>query len=486
VSLRVRLLAAAGAVTLLALLAADVATYSALRSFLLGRIDRSLNTAHVGVERRLAFASETGASGIGLIAPGAYVERRDAQGHIIGLPIPAGRFGRPEVVPRLPARIGGFRAPTGRGREPTATFTASSATAGGPQFRVRAWTLANGDQLILALPLDETAGTLHRLVAIEVAVTAAALVGAVGLGLLAVRLGLRPLVEIETTAEAIAGGDLDRRVPGDSARTEIGSLARALNAMLVQIQGAFDARNATEAELRDSEGRLRRFVADASHELRTPVAAVSAYAELFQLGASSRLDDLDRIMAGIRNESARMAELVEELLLLAKLDEGRALKRLPVELVSLVTQAIAAAVAISNDWPIHLEATGRVEVGGDADRLRQVLDNLLANVRAHTPPGTCTTVSVERNGTEAVIRVTDDGPGLADTDAERVFERFYRTESSRSQDNGGSGLGLAIVAAIVRAHDGTVRAGPNPTGGATFTISLPITEPASSPAPIRS
>jgi two-component system, OmpR family, sensor kinase len=316
-SLRIRLLAAAGAVALLALVAADVATYSALRSFLLGRIDQSLKAAHFGVERRLAITGGAGASNIGQIAPGTYVELRDAQGHVIGSPVPAGRFGRPQAVPRLPAGLGGFHPSTDRSREPTVTFTASSSPAGGPQFRVRAWTLANGDQLILALPLDETVGTLHRLIAIEAAVTAAALIGAVGLGC-RVRVSLRPLVEIETTAEAIAGGDLDRRVPGDANRTELGSLARAINSMLAQIQGAFFARDTTEAQLRASEGRLRRFVADASHELRTPVAAVSAYAELFQLGASTRLDDLDRIMTGIRNETARMGDLVEELLLPAR------------------------------------------------------------------------------------------------------------------------------------------------------------------------
>jgi two-component system, OmpR family, sensor kinase len=288
-----------------------------------------------------------------------------------------------------------------------------------------------------------------------------------------VRVGLRPLTQIETTAEAIAAGELDQRVPGDTAHTEIGNLARTLNAMLTQIQGAFAARDATEAELRASEARLRRFVADASHELRTPVAAVSAYAELFQLGASARPEDLDRVMTGIRTETARMGALVEELLLLARLDEGRALDLHPVELVSLAAEAVHAARTISDTRPIRLDAIEPVEVTGDATRLRQVLDNLLANVRAHTPPGTATTVTVERHGTDAVITVADNGPGLAATDAQHVFERFYRADPSRSRDHGGSGLGLAIVAAIANAHHGTVSAAPNPTGGATFTMTLP-------------
>jgi two-component system OmpR family sensor kinase len=461
---------------LVALLVADVATYSALRSFLLRRIDQSLTVAHFQVERLLNNGG-LGPTSIGQIPPGTYVEVRDPQGNTISPPIQATRFGNPQASPRLPAHLTGFHLSTGRQPEPAVTFTTGSTQPGGPQFRVRAWVLSNGDQLILALPLDQTAATLDRLFTIEVVVTAAALVAAVGLGWLAVRLGLRPLTQIETTAEAIAAGDLDRRVPGDTARTEVGSLARTLNTMLGQIQDAFASRDATEAELRASEGRLRRFVADASHELRTPIAAVSAYAELFDLGARARPDDLSRVMTGIRSETARMSHLVEELLLLARLDEGRDIERHPVELVALASEAIAAAAAISKDWPVRLEAAQPIEITGDSARLRQVLDNLLANVRAHTRPGTRATVSVERLGSSAVLSVADEGPGLSDAEASLVFQRFYRADQSRSRDRGGSGLGLAIVAAIVNAHHGTVRASSNRGGGATFTITLPLGDP---------
>jgi two-component system OmpR family sensor kinase len=247
--------------------------------------------------------------------------------------------------------------------------------------------------------------------------------------------------------------------------------------MLGHIQRAFASSDATEAELRDSEGRLRQFVADASHELRTPIAAVSAYAELFELGASSRPDDLNRVMTGIRSETARMGHLVEELLLLARLDEGRAIELQPVELVSLAAEAVAAGAAINDNWPVRLQAAQPIEIIGDGARLRQVLDNLLANVRAHTPPGTRATVTVERLGADAVVSVVDGGPGLTDADAKLVFERFYRADQSRSRDRGGSGLGLAIVAAIVNAHHGTVSASSNPAGGATFTVTLPLPEP---------
>ena len=219
------------------------------------------------------------------------------------------------------------------------------------------------------------------------------------------RVGLHPLAEVEATADAIADGDLDRRVPGDDAKTEVGRLALAFNTMLGRIQDAFAARDATEA-------RLRRFVADASHELRTPVAAVSAYAELFERGANVRPDDLGRVMTGIRAETARMGDLVEDLLLLARLDEGRPLEQEPVELVTVAAQAIDASRAVGPDWPMQLDAAHPVEVMGDAARLRQVFDNLLGNVRSHTPPGTATTVRLFEDGDEAVIEVADNGPGL--------------------------------------------------------------------------
>src|SRR5437660_1690597 len=207
----------------------------------------------------------------------------------------------------------------------------------------------------------------------------------------------------ETTVAAFAEGELDRRVPGDTAPTEVGHLARALNTMLGRIQDAFAARDATEAELRLSEERLRRFVADASHELRTPLSAVAAYAELFERGARAQPEDLARVMAGVRSETARMGLLVEDLLLLARLDEGRPLERRPVELVRVAAEAVDAARTVDSSWPAQLVASQPVEVTGDSARLRQVIDNLLANVRAHTPVGTRTTVRVAKEASDAIV-----------------------------------------------------------------------------------
>jgi two-component system OmpR family sensor kinase len=356
---------------------------------------------------------------------------------------------------------------------------------------VRASGLLGGSQLILAAPLNQTANTLHRLLLIELIVTGGALAAAAVLGWWLVRVGLRPLEQVETTANAIAEGDLDRRVPEANPTTEVGRLARAFNAMVERIQEAFKQRDRTEAELRRSEERLRRFVADASHELRTPLAAVSAYAELFDTyGPASRTgdtearvepEDLDRVMAGIRSEAGRMGLLVEDLLLLARLDEGRPLERGPVELVRVAAEAVDAARTVDPLWPTRIAASQPVEVIGDTARLRQVIDNLLANVRAHTPPGTNTTVRVAREGTEAVVEVSDDGPGLSAEQAEKAFERFYRAEVSRSRQYGGAGLGLSIVAAIIGAHGGSVGVRQTDGGGATFTVRLPADLPVPGP-----
>ncbi len=478
-SLRTRLLLALGIVALVAFVAADLATYSALKSFLYGRVDQQLTAAHPGLAQTVQGVDNGGpppdgghGHGPGIedlnrLLPGAYVEIRDAANQVVQKPaggafIGAGR----EAAPRLPAAITGLK-PSSEPGESVRFLTVPSTVQGDPEFRVRASTLTDGGQLIVALPLNGVSGTLHRLFNIELAVTGGALLAALLLGWWLVHVGLRPLRRIEDTAEAIAEGELDRRVPGDTARTELGRLARVLNTMLTRIQDAFAQRDATEA-------RLRRFVADASHELRTPVAAVGAYAELFERGASERPADLARVMAGIRTETTRMGHLVDDLLLLARLDQGRPLQREPVELVGVAAQAVDAARAVGPEWPVQLEARRPVEVEGDSGRLRQVLDNLLANVRAHTPPGTSVVVRIDEDRDDAVIEVADDGPGLADGDAARVFERFYRVDASRSRQSGGAGLGLSIVQAIVAAHGGGVSLTSAPGHGATFTVTIPM------------
>jgi two-component system OmpR family sensor kinase len=482
-SLRVRLLLAVGAVALVALVAADVTTYSLLRSFLFERVDQTLDTTYFSVERTVQGhpaprpASSRKPPGpspgsLSAVAPGTFVQERSATGAIVpsvgqSAIAPGGRT----YAPKLPAHITGLAGQSSGGS--AVYFTVSSTQAGAPQFRVRAALLDNGRQLIVATPLGDTVGTLHRLLAVEFAVTAVALLAAGLLGWWLVRVGLRPLRAMEGAAEAIAAGELHQRVAGENERTEVGRLARALNVMLGRIQTAFAERDATERDLRASEARMRHFVADASHELRTPLAAVSAYAELFERGANHNEADLGRVMSGIRSESGRMKALVEDLLLLARLDEGRPIEREQVELVCLAAEAVQTAQTVGSAWPVRLDAEQPVETMGDRDRLRQVLDNLLVNVRTHTPPGTSTTVRLSRLDDVAVVEVADNGPGLDDEQAAQVFERFYRADPSRSRVHGGAGLGLSIVKAIVTAHGGQVSAGAAPDGGAIFTVRLP-------------
>ena len=454
-SLRARLvlgvlvLGAAGLVT------ADAFTYTSLRSFLLDRVDSTLQAEHQGAER-------AGRGGFGPGGTGSdFVQFRAANGTTVlqtfDVPHFPGTTAPPP--PKLPTTITVPAETSGAEPDRVSYFTVP-ATSGGGRYRVRASVDPDSPNvLIIATSLAGVDGTLHRLFLIELFVSLAVLVGIAGLGLWIVRLGLRPLVAIEQTAEQIAGGDLSHRVERAESDTEVGRLGLVLNSMLDRIEA--------------SDRRLRRFVADASHELRTPLAAVRAYAELFERGADRRPDDLARAMTGISRESERMSELVEDLLLLARLDEGQPLEREPVELSELAAEAVETARAVDPAHPIDLE-TQEARVLGDRARLRRVLDNLLANVRSHTPEGTPAHVRVTAANGSAVIEVADEGPGLPDGEADNLFRRFYRADASRSRDSGGVGLGLSIVAAIAHAHQGTVSASDGPAGGAVFRITLPL------------
>ena len=255
--------------------------------------------------------------------------------------------------------------------------------------------------------------------------------------------------------------------------TEVGRLGLALNGMLGQIESAATAREASMRALEASERKLRRFVADASHELRTPLAAVRAYAELFTRGAADRPADLERSMSGISRESERMSVLVDDLLLLARLDEGRPLASEPVALHEVVAEAVETAQTVDPERPIEADIDAAV-VLGDRDRLRQVVDNLLANVRAHTPDGRPSASTLRSRDGIAVLEVADSGPGLDPEEAAHAFERFYRADPSRSRASGGAGLGLSIVAAVTEAHGGRASVSSVQGEGATFRIELPL------------
>lgn len=465
-SLRSRLVLGVIALAAVGLAVANVATYASLRSFLIEQTDRDLDESHISVEREVSrhgCGSDHGGPLPGTSA-GDNIEVRDSTGGIL-CDRQVTDFGeKAKSPPDLSSKLEDV---TSRLGSDEAAYLTVDSIDGGSRYRVRAWTDDySGTTLVLARSLEDVDATLGRLLWIELLVTAAVLAGLGLLGLWVVRLGLRPLTAIGETADAIAAGDLSRRVERAEPRTEVGRLGLALNAMLGRIESSFNAQAA-------SEQRLRRFVADASHELRTPLAAVRAYAELFSRGAAQRPEDLERSMRGISGESERMTVLVEDLLLLARLDEGRPLEREPVRLERVVEDAVETARTVDPDRPIGLKLEP-APVVGDQARLRQVIDNLLSNVRAHTPAGAPVDVRVSTSNGSAVVAVADSGPGLADGDAERLFRRFYRADESRSRASGGVGLGLAIVAAVAEAHGGTVAASSNHGQGATFTVTLPL------------
>jgi two-component system OmpR family sensor kinase len=370
--------------------------------------------------------------------------------------------------------------------------------AGGSAWRVRATVLPDRRIATVALSLGSVDTTLGQLLAIEAAVGGMilALVGVVAT--VAVRLGLRPLTRIERTAEAIAGGELDRRVPDSDPRTETGRLGAALNVMLGRLAEALRDRER-------SEQRLRQFVADASHELRTPLTSIRGFAELYRRGGARTPAEVELLTGRIEAEARRMGVLVEDLLLLARLDRERALEITGVDLLVLAADAVHDAKAREPDRPVTLlPCNGAVRVLGDELKLRQVVTNLVGNALTHTPPGTAVRVAVRTHTPSSadpvpaahagvsqqpqlalgVLEVQDDGPGIAPEQAPHVFDRFYRASSPstgaggaqrrRPAGRGGSGLGLAITAAILEAHNGRIELHLGPRGGTTFRVLLPL------------
>ena len=478
-SLRARLVAGLLALAAVGLVVLAVITYVEQRSFLIDRVDQQLRAATPPVSAALdgraprppgppgpdpsrppgaggpPGGGEPGGPGFGL-PEGTYGERRDASGAVAASTFVRG-FGetsgaRPELPDELPLE--------------------QPITVAGGDYRALATPDPGGGGVnVVALPLAETARTLHRLLVVEGLVIAAVLL-ALGLAArLVVRVGLLPLERMGRTAGAIAGGDLSQRVEPADARTEVGRLGLALNAMLARLERAFAGQKA-------SEERLRRFLADASHELRTPLQSIRGYAELFRIGAAREPDEVEKAMRRIEQESARMGVLVEDLLTLARLDELPAGQRTPVDLAALARDAVSDACATAPERPISLDLAdpdGAATVPGDPHQLAQVLANLLRNALVHTPAGTPIEVAVARDGDEARIEVRDHGPGLPPgQDPAALFERFWRAEGGRARGRGGAGLGLAIVAGVVARHGGRVCAANAPGGGAVFSVRLPL------------
>lgn len=348
-------------------------------------------------------------------------------------------------------------------------FTTGST--GDVPYRVRAtMSDAMGGIEVLALPLEDTDAATSRLIAVE-AVATLAVLGVLGVvAWWVIGLGLRPVKQMARTAGAIADGDLSSRVPEGDPRTEVGELGSALNLMLGRIEHAF-------AEQARADERLRRFIADASHELRTPITTIQGYADLYRHGGLRNEGELADAMRRTEQEAARMGALVEEMLELARLDEGRPLRCDPVDLSVLGRDAAADARATDPLRNVTVTAKDAVVAIGDDDRLRQVLANLVANALVHTPVGTPVRIATYLDGADAVLEVHDAGPGMPDAVAGHAFERFYRGDPSRNRSRGGSGLGLAIVEAIITAHGGHVDLRSTPGEGTTVRIALPAAGP---------
>jgi two-component system, OmpR family, sensor kinase len=367
------------------------------------------------------------------------------------------------------------RIPAAQLARPARTFTTTAQGDPAGSWRVLIKALPGGRHLVIASSLADLNSTVTRLEVADAAAGVIAIALLAGIGLPLVRISLSPLARIESTAAAIAAGDLSRRIDHPPPGTEVGRLAEALNAMLGRIEAAYRAREEGEAHARDSEERMRRFVGDASHELRTPLTAVRGLAEFsLQQGDGASRAELLRLMALIQQEASRMGRLVEDLLTLAQFDEHPPLDRQLVDLSSLAAEAVQAARLVRPGRRIALHADEPVIVLVDGGRIRQVIDNLVGNALQHTPAGSAVTVTVDGRAGQAELTVADDGPGMTAEQAARVFERFYRTDRARGRARGGTGLGLSIAAALTAAHGGTITVDTEPGRGAAFRVWLPL------------
>jgi two-component system OmpR family sensor kinase len=461
--LRVRLVAVMLVLLLLALTLTAAATAALMRRDLMGRVDDDLQHAYPTVAQQ---ALDTLRMPTRSRLPSGYaVDFYPTDGTNAVEIDPTGADTRPGVPDKLAITDPRVTSP--------AAFTIGTRDGSG-QWRAVAGRLRdNSATFIVAVPLSSVSHTVRRLVLVELLIGLAVLAACAVMGWYAVHRAFRPLRQIEDTAAAIADGDLARRIPTRTAKDEVTSLSRSLNVMLAQIEQSFAAREA-------SEERMRQFVADASHELRTPLAAVRGYAELYRQGAVSEAADVASAMTRIEGEATRMGGLVEDLLMLARLDDQRPMRIGPVDLTVLAADAAQDARAIDPNRPIVVSALsgplGPTVVPGDDAKLRQLLANLISNALNHTPPGTPLEIAVgtRQSDQHVVLEVRDHGPGVDPEKARKVFERFYRADPSRVRGTGGgNGLGLAIAAAIVNAHHGRIGVAQTDGGGATFIVELP-------------
>lgn len=461
-SLRGRLVIGVIALMAVGLAVAAVATYLALESFLLNRVDGQLASGHA-ISVGILSGQGPRNPGVNQFPLGTILEQRTPDGTLVGAPL---HYDYPTststAVPVVPV-------PLPSATEHNPAYLTLDGVNGVSHYRAAIWPedTLGGNYVVLAIPIDDVIATMNQLLVREAIIGAGVVAATALLAWLIVNFGLRPLRRMGAVAGEIAAGDYSRRVEPTTKRTEIGRLGLALNAMLAQIEAAFAERTA-------SENRLRRFIADASHELRTPLTSIRGYSEMLRRGAQESPSDADLARRRIEEESVRMSTLVDDMLLIARLDQGRPLEAKPVDLQVIARDAAADARAVAPQRDIKLDAPSTVLVAGDDTRLRQVVGNLVRNALVHTPSASPVEIAVTTQNGTAQLSVADHGPGLPAADREKIFEPFYRADVSRSRDSGGAGLGLSIVSAVVAAHGGKVKVRETQGGGATFDVELPL------------
>jgi two-component system, OmpR family, sensor kinase len=536
-SLRTKLITALLALVIIALTVIGVAFAAFMRSYLLGQVDQQLKSQNLQ-NAAVRSVSDTLSGNTDPFAQQNEANLAEA-GYAVWW-IPAG--GKPQQI--VQPASSGFAASSQGNVLPAKSLTAIQShftsiseltttvpgQAAGDRWRIIGINelVSNGTTgtLVIGEDVSSVYTTIRQLTGVDLIVSVVIVFVLAIIGFAVVQANLRPLVDIEETAGEIAAGHLNQRVPERDPRTEIGRLGRSLNSMLSQIETAFHAREESEAAAHRSEERMRRFIADASHELRTPLTTIRGFAEYYrqrgglvqgQAGEEARQkpgaaagntdgtivpagaareagaagpqgltgEDLDRIMQRVEAEAARMGILVEDLLLLARLDQQRPLARRPVDLLTLAADAVhdARLLAPARSIDLSVQPGAAFIVTGDEPRIRQIIGNLMSNALTHTPDGTPIEVSISSGALDprkaspepaAVLEVTDHGPGMTPEQADRAFERFYRVDQARTRKAGGSGLGLAIVSALVAAHGGVASVRTIPGNGATFRIALPL------------
>jgi len=474
-SLRARLMLATFSLALLAIASSDFAAHAALKNFLVSQLDKQLrdisSTSLMRVDRAGIDPNPNGERDdnrtfipvrpLGSIPTSTQVTLLDLDGNIVGQI--GGEFTKHLTTEQL-SKLTPSEVISHQGKP----FTISG-DGDNPDIRAVAQLLPSGvGTVVVSIAFDSINGTLNKLTGLFVLISLLVLLLILLASRAIINISLKPLTRIEDKAAAIAEGDLSVRLPEVDSKTEVGRLTDSLNTMLGRIEESFEVRT-------QSESRLRRFVADASHELRTPLTAIRGFAELHRQGAVSGEEKTKELVQRIEKESIRMSSLVEDLLLLARLDQAPSLQKEPVDLTHLINEAVESARAAGPDHPITVNVPEDLFVLGDSMRIHQAVANLLANARTHTPAGTDIAVNAEVLEHETAITISDNGPGLPASDQARIFERFFRADPSRQRKSGeGSGLGLAIVDAVMKAHGGSVTVASEEGKGCAFTLHFPL------------